>query len=246
MSIKTKGLVLRVTNSKESDRVLTILTPTGIVNAYAKAARNIKNKKFAATDRFCFSDFVLYEGKDLYIVDEASENEVFFGLRNDVERLSLAQYFADVLIAVCPETGDVSDIFRLSLNTFFFLSEGKKDIELIKAVFELKSMCFSGFMPNLVACAECAVFEDEMLFDMANGLIYCSECFSLAPYGSKKLNRSMLAIMRHIAFSDMEKLFSFKASKENIKAVSMITEKYLEIKTERSFKSLEFYYSVKV
>ncbi len=237
---------MKVNNSKESDRVISVLTPNGIINAYAKAARNIKNKKFSATAQFCYSDFVFFEGKDLYIVDEASEKEMFFELRDDIERLSLSQYFCDLLLAVCPESGETDEFLRLALNCFYYLSKKDSNAEFIKTIFELKLMCYSGFMPNLIACAECAVFDDEMLFDMENGLIYCSECRSFAPYGSQALNRTMLAIMRHISFSDFEKLFNFTASFENIGAVSKITEKYVEVKTERHFKSLDYYYSVKV
>jgi len=247
MSITIKGVVLRVDNYKESDRNLLILTNNGLVRAYAKAARNIKNKKFAATSQFCFAEFVLFEGKDLYIVDEAAEKEVFFELRNDIERLSLAQYFCELLIAVTPEGVDTTDFLRLALNTFNYLCDYTRKTELIKSVFELRLMCLSGFMPNLIACCECATYEnDRMLFNFENASIYCGNCLQKAPYGSVPINRSMLAIMRHITFAEFNKIFNFTASDENLKAVSEITEKYAEVKSERHCKTLDFYYSVKV
>ena len=60
MSIAEKGLILKVINSKESDRSLVILTEHGLVSAYAKSARNIKNKKFAIhlkCTTFCLCKF---------------------------------------------------------------------------------------------------------------------------------------------------------------------------------------------
>lgn len=247
MSITEKGLILKVINSKESDRSLVILTEHGLVSAYAKSARNIKNKKFAATSQFCYTDFVFFEGKDMYIVDEAAGIEVFFELRSDIERLALAQYFCELLIAVTPESSDSEDFLRLSLNALKFLCDSTKNIDLIKSVFELKLMCFAGFMPDLTACSVCGTYTDhEMLFNIEESILYCSHCENDAPYGSVKLNQSMLAIMRHIVFSDFNKIFNFTASCENLAAVSKLCEKYVEVKAERHFKTLDFYYSVKV
>ena len=70
--IKTKGVVLREVHTGESDRILTILTPQyGVISASAKSSQRLKNKLFAATGLFCYSDFVLFEGHSMYIVDEA-------------------------------------------------------------------------------------------------------------------------------------------------------------------------------
>ena len=68
MSLKVKGLILKETITKESDKVLTILTKDGLMSLYAKAAKNIKSKKFTATNLLCYSEFVLQEGNDLYKV----------------------------------------------------------------------------------------------------------------------------------------------------------------------------------
>ena len=72
MQTITKGLVLRATKTNESDRVLAILTlDHGIVSAMAKGALRLKNKLFSGTGLFCYSEFTLFQGKNMYIVDEA-------------------------------------------------------------------------------------------------------------------------------------------------------------------------------
>ena len=85
MNRTVRGIVIRETGYRESDRLIKILTSEGLITAYAKAASNIKSKKFSSTAQFCYSDFLLYQGSDMYIVTEASEKEVFFELRQDVE-----------------------------------------------------------------------------------------------------------------------------------------------------------------
>ena len=76
--IKTKGIVLREVKTGESDRILTILTPAlGVISASAKGSQRLKSKLFAATGLFCYSEFILFEGKTMYLVDEATPIEVF-------------------------------------------------------------------------------------------------------------------------------------------------------------------------
>ena len=80
MNKSVSGIVIREKNYKESDRLIKILTADGLITAYAKAAKNIKSKKFSSTAPFCYSDFLLFCGSDMYIVKEAAEKEVFYEL----------------------------------------------------------------------------------------------------------------------------------------------------------------------
>ena len=169
-----RGIVLRESITRESDRVITILTSNGIIRAYAKAAKNIKSKKFAATSPLCYSEFVLHESGELYIINTAEELEIFFELRNDIEKLALAQYFSELVVSVAPEQTETDEILRLLLNSLYYLCKGEKSIYLIKSVFEMRLMCILGFMPDLVACKECLKFEDSTVyFDVFGASIYC-------------------------------------------------------------------------
>ena len=248
MTLSTCGLILKETKHKESDRALTLLTDNGLVRAYAKAAQNIKSKKFAATSLFCYSEFVLYDSHDLYLVDEASVREVFFELRSDIEKLSLAQYFSELLIAVTPETADTADILSLALNTFYLLCHSDKPNILIKSVFELRLMTLIGFMPNLVGCEHCGTFQSDrpMYFDINAAVLLCADCNEAgAKPGVMTVSPAVLNAMRHIVYSKSKIIFSFKAAPQVLTQLSALTEKYVEVHLDRSFKTLNFYNSVR-
>ena len=54
----TTGLVLKETRYKESDRILTILTPElGVISAAAQSSLRLKSKLFSACGLFCYSEF---------------------------------------------------------------------------------------------------------------------------------------------------------------------------------------------
>ena len=59
-TIKTKGIILRQSDFKEANRILTIFTKEfGIVNAVAYGAKSIRNKNSASTQIMTYADFIL-------------------------------------------------------------------------------------------------------------------------------------------------------------------------------------------
>lgn len=243
--ITTDGLIIREQNIGDSDKLITILTRNmGIISAYAAGSKNIKSKKGASTSLLSFSSLTLKKKGEFYRVSEASPIKVFFKAGDDIEILSLAQYFCELASAHAPNDETCEQVLRLILNSLHFLSEKKRNLFLLKAVVELRLLSIIGYMPDLVACKKCINYEsDIMYFDTFEGDLYCSNC---AEY--KKdfavLNLTLLTAMRHIIYSDFEKLFSFTLPDEACRALSMVTEKYLINKTEQKLKTLSFFNSL--
>ena len=152
-TIVTPGLVLKETRYKESDRILTILTPElGVISASAQSSLRLKNKLFSACGLFCYSEFVLLPGRNMYTVREAEVRNVFHGISSTIEGMSLAMYLAEMAAALSPTGEEAAKELRLLLNCLYMISEGKTDLHVVKAVFELRTMSECGFLPQLVCC----------------------------------------------------------------------------------------------
>ena len=164
MQIDTDGLIVKEQNIGESDRLVTVLTrEEGILRAFVRGAKRMKSRSASSTQLLCYSRLSIYKGRDTYVIDEAQPEEVFFPLRQDMEKLSLAQYFCELAIALAPENAEAGDFLRLILNGLHFLSNGKRPALLIKAAVEMRMLSLAGYMPNLICCQECGGYEaDEM------------------------------------------------------------------------------------
>lgn len=245
MRLNTKGLILKEQNIGELDKLVTVLTADmGIIKAFVRGAKSVKSKKQSATGLLCYSNLSLYNGKDSYIIDEAQCIEIFFGLRNDIEKLALAQYFAELSCELAPQETDANEYLRVVLNSLYMLSTSKRPDLQIKAITELRLLSLSGYMPNLVACERCGEYETPtMYFDMEHGLLYCENCARAdVPLA---LGLDTLNAMRHIVFSKLEKLYNFKMNEAGLQDLSYVTEAYLRVKTERKYKTLDFYNSLR-
>ena len=239
MRTNTDGLILKEQNIGEKDKLVTVLTRhNGLVRAFVRGAKSVKNRKNSSTGMFCFSKLSLYKTKDTYIIDEAEPIELFFELRNDLEKLALAQYFSELIITLVQEDEPAEEYLRLILNSLHFLSKNKMPNEQVKAITELRIMCIAGFMPNLIACDRCGEYETEtMYFDVEDGLLYCENCVPSDMLF--QLDIGLTKALRHIAFSDFEKIYSFKMEEYAMSDLSYITEKYLLSKLQRNFKTLD-------
>lgn len=241
MQIVTKGLVLREVKVGESDKILTILTPEyGIITASAKGSLRLKSKLFSACGLFCYSEFTLFSGRSRYMVNDAQVKTVFHGISASVEAMALAMYLAEIAIILAPTGPEAPMQLRLLLNSFYLLSEGKNDPRQIKAVYELRSMSENGYMPDLLCCKGCGVYDgDQFYFDVVGGRLLCPDC--AARQGLRpNLTRSALTALRHIALVEEKRIFSFRLAPQSLMALGRVTQSYLLACLDRPLKTLDF------
>lgn len=244
MKITTSGLVIREQTLSENDRLVTILTEKeGVIRAFARSAKNMKNKMFSGTQLLCYSDFNIYKGKDKYIINEADLNKVFFNLRDDIVKISLAQYFCEIAMVLQPKHEESKDFLQLILNALYCISMGKYSRGIIKSAVELRASAIVGFMPNLVCCSGCHEYNaTKMYFFIDEGKILCESCCATALRNEAVcVSPSVLAALRHILYAESKKVFSFSVSEKSLSQICFITQKYLERHSGSKFKTLEVY-----
>lgn len=242
VQLQTQGLIIREQAVGESDRLVTVLTKDeGVVRAFARRAKNLKDSKHAATGLLCYSRLNLYKGREKYIINDAFPIEVFFGLRKDIMALALGQYFCSLSAELVPEGVESGEYLRLVLNALHFLCQGKKPPALLKPIVELRMLSVAGFMPDLVGCAHCGAYEAlPMVFSPQEGTIRCQSCGGQG----LPLSPAALTAMRHIVYSDFIKIFSFSIPDGPCGELSQAAEAYTVQVLQKRPQTLDFYNSL--
>lgn len=246
MLITTDGIVIRERSVGENDKFIEILTgDLGVVEVSVKGVKKITAKNSSSTQLFSYSKFCLLKKGNRYILNSSEPIRSFYELRLELERLSLASYFSEIIrFSVLSEEPSIS-VLRLFLNTLHYLSSGERSCAFLKSVFELRFLCEIGLMPNLIGCKSCSCYEnDDMYFLTGEGILLCSSCMHIETSSVYKVSKTVLYTLRYIALSDFEKLFSFRVGDNILKELNKITEDYLICQLNRSFKTLEFYKSI--
>lgn len=254
---EVKGLVIRTTDIKEADRLITIYTEEkGVVTALAKGARSHKSRKMASTMQFCYSTFVLYKHGEYYQIKECELIESFFGIRNTIEGLALATYVAEVIDDVATAEAD-RELLRLALNSLYAIASGKYSLDKVKGAFEIRCASILGFMPDVLACSVCGEKLGDFIFRIMQGSIVCLGCNAKAastravpedPHESQAvciLSEGAKIALGYCIYAPLQKLFSFNISDGDMELFSRAAEDYIVNQLERSFRALEFYKEVK-
>ena len=247
MYLTTKGLVLREVQYKDADLILTVLTESrGLMTMRAYGVRGRTSRLKAACQLLTYAEFTVLEDRGFCTIREASAIEMFPELRADLELLALGSYFAQAAEVLSQEDAPNSDILSLTLNALYALCKLKRPQALVKAAFELRLACLSGYEPMLDGCISCGN-ETPDRFSVTGGVLVCSGC-SDGEQGGLRLpvSPSVLAAMRYIVACDRKRLFSFELAQEPLEALSDLTEAYLAAQLERGFSALDFYKSLKL
>ena len=246
MKFQTDGLIIKEQNIGEQDKLVYALTKShGVIKAFVRGAKNIKNQKCAPSSLLSYSRLTFYKSRESYIIGDARILRIFSKLRGDVKKTCLAQYFCELALTICPREQPAEKFLSLMLNSLYLISEGKRSEELVKPCFEMRLAAMAGYLPNLVMCRECGVYAaEEMYFSPRTGEIECASCHGIKADGMIKLSEAALTALRHTVYSDDDKLFSFTLSEEGLKMLNAALESYLQYRFEKEFKTLNFYKAI--
>lgn len=250
MHITTMALVLRTVDYKETDKILTLLTrDQGKLTASARGCRKKGSAIAAGCQLLAWAEVVLYDYQGRWAVKEAAAERLFQGVRDDIERLALGCYFAEVAELLAVEGESSPELLSLTLNSLHALDKmQEKPLALVKAAFEWKAMALAGYEPLIDGCDVCGASPPkEPRFHLREGVLHCAGCRDGVGEGiSMPLSPQALAALDHIVHGDPKRLFSFRLEGEGLKQLADTAEAYLHTQLERGFSTLDYYKSLQL
>lgn len=196
------GIVLRSQPFRERDKLLTLLTEKrGRIGAVAKGA--VHSKRYGGTLELfnCVEiRFQESQGSDLVRIEEANIRRDFQPLKEKLENLAAAGYFADLCLRLTEERQPAREIFLLLAHYYYLLEEKPATAEIVRS-FEFKLLDRLGYCPSFETCASCAaeLLERDSLsprdYSVAldRGGFLCENC---SPAGARLFYRATLAWLR--------------------------------------------------
>lgn len=145
------GMVLSQIPVGEYDRRVCILTKErGKISAFAKGARRPGSRFMAATNPFSFGKFKLYEGKSSYTIAEAEISQYFESLRTDYIGAYYGMYFLEIADYYTRENNDEKEMLKLLYQSFRALLHPSIGNELVRCIYELKTLVVNGEYPGIL------------------------------------------------------------------------------------------------
>lgn len=238
-TVMVTGMVLSTAPIGEYDRRIVLLTKErGKLSAFAKGARRQNSALMGMTNPFSFGQFTLYEGRTAYNLMQANISNYFMEFSTDFEGAYYGFYFMEFADYYTREYNDETQMLKLLYQSLRALVSKKFPYELIRCIFELKTLVINGEYPEVFQCTNCGAKDRGMVFSSKNHGLVCEECQSLASDGIA-LDDSTLYTLQYIVSSPIEKLYTFTVSKEVLLRLQKMMTQYLGMYVDKQFKSLE-------
>ncbi|MBI3384961.1 DNA repair protein RecO, partial [Candidatus Gottesmanbacteria bacterium] len=146
---KTVGIVLKRSNFKETDKILTILSREhGRIRLIAKGIRRTISKKAPSLEPFSLVKLDIAQGKNLDLILEVEAVNNFLGLRQDLKKIAFAYQICELVDRLCPERQINRSLFDLVSSELLLLEKinGIKNYKIED--FELKLLWDLGYLPK--------------------------------------------------------------------------------------------------
>ena len=218
-NLKVNGIIIAESNSGDSDKMLTMLTPNlGKISCTAKGARRTKSQLLSATQVFTFGEYMLFKGGDTYTINSCETIEMFYNLRTDLDKLTYASHITKIINDVTTENQNSFYILKLYLNTLYAISETDKNLDFLLSVFKMRLMKIIGFAPNVSECVSCKSKENLSAFSFKDNGFKCDIC-KKQEAGSFNISEATKNAIIYSTKVDGKKIFSFNLSKQARKRI---------------------------
>ena len=171
MEVKTEAIVLQSIDYKDSDKLLTLFSPTlGRITAGIRGVKKPKAKLAFSAQPFCFAEYILAEKGGRYTVTNAYLHESFFALRYDIVRFYAACAMAEICLAILYENETYEGLFVALIEGLKALALDDTDSAEAVLTFTLVALRESGYPLDLGFLEECGGdIAEKLWFDFADG-----------------------------------------------------------------------------
>jgi DNA repair protein RecO (recombination protein O) len=245
---RTEAVILRRQNMGESDRLLTLYTPTrGKLRVVAKGVRKPTSRKAGHLELYLHSNLLVARGQNLDIVTQAETIHPFRALRQDLERASHAHYVAELVDRFASEGEENRALFALLVNALQWLCE-TQDLGLTVRFYELRVLALEGYQPQLFTCLGCGEMMRPVVnyFSPERGGMLCPRCGEglIGQPGVARqvrpLSVNALKVLRYLQTHDYEACRRLRLKPGTQREVERVMQHYITFVLERELKSVDF------
>lgn len=236
---KTRAIVLRGYDLKETSRIVSFITPDwGLLKGVAKGARRIKSGMSGVLMPFTYVELIFSakRGRDLQTITNADVLASFPHILEDLDRISAASHMVEVTGILAQPEEACEALFRCLLQGIHVLNEGDVEPLMVVLAFDLLALCASGFGPEFSCCASCGADDTGSTprFSVDSGGLVCGRC---AGEYDHSLTAGDVATIRKVLESGFARLSRLKASKQRLVVMLRVVTAFVRHCLERDLKT---------
>jgi DNA repair protein RecO (recombination protein O) len=243
MLYRTEGIVLKSTEYKDADKIVTIYTKSyGKIQAIAKGVRKTKSKFGSSLEVLTCVVLLIYKGRNIDIISQTEILESFFLSSKEITKFAFAVNCAEVINKLTEEREVNIGLFLLLKEVLHYLKE-TKDPKLLNISFKWKVLQILGYKPSLYRCCRCNKIiddEKEIYFQINEGGIVCNDCLLKDKSSYIRVSEYFIKLVRRILITNLPIISRATIPNKRMKELERITNLYLAYHSEKYFKTEGF------
>ena len=241
---KTHAFILKTQDYRDTSLLARFYTRDfGKIHGIVKGIRDTRARFGSMLEPFSLNEILFYRrkrGGDLHQVTQVELIDDFTGVRNDLERLSYASYFTELLNELVEAEEPHAEVFDLMSDSLSFLASGASPRRAAR-IFEVKLLEDLGFMPEIQACVVCRTrMPDPAFFNVGLGGILCKTCGARKGETGIPVSRGTLNFLEHVRRSAVKDLYNVKVSQEVGEGLEKILRRFVDFHLSNKLKSVIF------
>ncbi len=164
MTYQTTGIILKITDRGEADRLFSIYTKeNGKITALGRGTKKIQSKLNGQLQPFSVIYLTLANGKNNDQLIGAESLKVFLGLKKNLRKIILGTYGLELVEKLTRVNEPEPEIFALLLRYFSAVEKTKLDLKTIEAfqrAFALKLLAILGLQPPKIVLKKKQLLAD--------------------------------------------------------------------------------------
>ncbi|MDR4532785.1 DNA repair protein RecO [Glutamicibacter sp. PS] len=234
-SYRTRGIVLRTHKLGEADRIITLMTPDGMVRAVAKGVRRTTSRLGATLEPFMEVDAQIVIGRTLHTISQAQ-------LRHPYGQRLVADYASYTVAHAMAETAErlaeadsdsTAAQYRLLHGAIALLARHEVRPGAVLDSYILRALAIAGWAPSFTDCVRCGAPGPHQAINIPLGGVVCANC---RPAGSLSPHPVTVAYLQALLTGDWAAVA--QAGPRAIDQAAEIVANYLQWHLERAVKSL--------
>lgn len=242
--LKAKGFVLSSMPIGENDRRIVVLTKElGKTSAFVRGGAKPKSPLLAATNPFFFGDFEFYAGTNSLTLRGAKSAERFDEILNDLDDTYMGMYFLEVSGFYGVEAVDESERLNLLYVALKALIAHQIDRQMVRLIFELRTMMINGEYPDVFSCHHCGKHLDvneKNYFSPGDDFFYDSDCASVPKGNPIEVSPIVMYALQFVLSAPVGKIFAFELKEKAFEDFSCIVRRLRARFFEHTFKTGRF------
>lgn len=240
---KTQAFVLKTQDYRDTSLLAHFYTRDfGKLHGIVKGIRDSRGRFGGTLEPFSLNEILVYRrrrGGDLHQVTGVELLDSFLVLHEDLERLSYASYFVDLVNQLVEAEEPNTAIFDLLNQSLRFLA-GDASPKRAARIFEVKLLALLGLMPEIGACVICQNRNPEkVFFSITHGGIHCQSCQVQGEAGLA-VSKGSLNFLEHVRRSEVQDLGPIKVSQEVGREVEKILRRFVDFQLPGKLRSVIF------